>query len=232
MKKLLLSLCLFSGLAAFAQTTDMKITLVKPAASDKIISGKPFDIEYIITNNSTTPTTTTDSMIVVFILNTNQVLNIPGTSPAIFTNRVLNNNDTIWRKFQLNLTINGTSGPITVPFCARLFAQNGNVTIDPDQTNNQSCASVGLPVNEVAAAIANIRVYPNPATDILNLSFDYQNAKEVKLYDLSGKLMSTTALVSSETQIALNNFETGIYLYQIINKEGAVIHTSKFSVNK
>lgn len=232
MKKLLLSLCLFSGLAAFAQTTDMKITLVKPAASDKIISGKPFDIEYIITNNSTTPTTTTDSMIVVFILNTNQVLNIPGTSPAIFTNRVLNNNDTIWRKFQLNLTINGTSGPITVPFCARLFAQNGNVTIDPDQTNNQSCANVGLPVNEVSAAIANIKVYPNPATDILNISFDYQNAKEVKVYDLSGKLMSTTPLVSTETQIALNNFETGIYLYQIINNEGAVIHTSKFSVQK
>ncbi len=232
MKKLLLALCLMSGLGAIAQTTDMKITLVKPAADAKINSGVPFDIEYVITNNSTTPTTLTDSMIVLLILNNNQVLNIPGVSPLVNTNRILNNNDTILRRFRITLNITGTTGPVSVPFCARLYAQNGNVTIDPDQTNNLSCSNIALPVNEVAAAISEMRVYPNPASDKLNISFDYKHAKEVRVMDLSGKLMSTTAIASSETQIELNNYSTGIYLYQIIDTDGAIIHTSKFSVSK
>ncbi len=88
MKKLLLSIFLLGGLSVFAQTTDMKITLVKPAANDKMSSGVPFDIEYIITNNSATPTVATDSMIVLFILNNNQQLNIPGVSPVFYTNRI------------------------------------------------------------------------------------------------------------------------------------------------
>lgn len=232
MKKLLLSILLLGGLSAFAQTTDMKITLVKPAASDKIISGQPFDIEYIITNNSTTATVATDSMIVLFILNNNQTLNIPGISPAFYTNRILNQNDTIWAKLQLTLNINGTTGPVTVPFCSRLFAQNGNVTIDPDQTNNNACSNVVLPVNEIAAAISNMRVFPNPATDVLNISLDYKKAKEVMIMDLSGKLISTNAMISGDNQISLSGFETGIYLYQIVDTDGAIINTGKFSVSK
>jgi hypothetical protein len=166
------------------------------------------------------------------ILNNNQVLSIPGVSPVVNTNRILNNNDTIIRRFRITLNITGTSGPITVPFCARLFAQNGNVTIDPDQNNNLSCSNVALPINEIAAAISEMCVYPNPAADKLNISFDYKHAEEVRVMDLSGKIMSTTAITSSETQIELNNYTTGIYLYQIIDTEGATIHTSKFSVSK
>ncbi|MDZ4667471.1 MAG: T9SS type A sorting domain-containing protein [bacterium] len=232
MKKLLLAILLIGGLSASAQTTDMKITLVKPGPSDKISSGVPFNIEYVITNNGTTPTTLTDSMIVLFILNNTQQLNVPGVSPVFFTNRVLNNNDTIWFKTTLTLTINGTTGPVTVPFCSRMFAQNGNVTIDPDQVNNNSCNNVVLPVSEVAAAIAALRVYPNPANNVLNIDMDYKNAKEIIVMDLSGKLLSTTQMVSNNTQIDLSNIETGIYLYQIIDAEGAIIYTSKFSVSK
>jgi hypothetical protein len=232
MKKLLLSIFLLGGLSVFAQTTDMKITLVKPAANDKMSSGVPFDIEYIITNNSATPTVATDSMIVLFILNNNQQLNIPGVSPAFYTNRILNQSDTIWAKFQITLTINGTTGPVTVPLCSKMFAQNGNVTIDPDQANNTACANVVLPVNEVSAAVSNMRVFPNPATDMLNISLDYKKAKEVVIMDLSGKLIATQSMISGENQISLNGMETGIYLYQIVDTEGAVVTTGKFSVSK
>jgi len=232
MKKLLLAAFLFTSAASFAQMTrDIKIDLIKPAAGDKVINGQPFEIEYIITNTSTEPTIASDSIIVLYLLS-NQQLNIPGQSPSIFTNRVLNQNDTIWRKFTLNLTINGTTGPTPIPFCTRMFAQNGNQTIDPNQANNNVCNTVTVSLSEINKALAGMKVYPNPALDILTVSFDYKDAKEIKVLDLSGKLLSTTTVTGAETNVEVANLATGIYLYQIVDITGANIAAGKFSVSK
>ncbi|MDP3927382.1 MAG: T9SS type A sorting domain-containing protein [Bacteroidota bacterium] len=233
MKKLLLAALLFTSAASFAQMTrDIKIDLIKPAAGDKVINGQPFEIEYIITNTSAEPTIASDSMIVLYILNNNQQLNIPGQSPSIFTNRVLNQNDTIWRKFTLTLTINGTTGPTPIPFCTRMFAQNGNQTIDPNQANNNACNTVTVSLSEINKALAGMKVYPNPALDVLTVSFDYKDAKEIKVLDLSGKLLSTTTVTGVETNVEVANLATGIYLYQITDINGANIAAGKFSVSK
>jgi hypothetical protein len=233
MKKLLLAALLFTSAASFAQMTrDIKIDLIKPAAGDKVINGQPFEIEYIITNTSAEPTIASDSMIVLYILNNNQQLNIPGQSPSFFTNRILNQNDTIWRKVSLTLTINGTSGPTPIPFCIRMFAQNGNQTIDPNQANNNVCNTVTVSLSELNKALAGMKVYPNPALDILTVSFDYKDAKEIKVLDLSGKLLSTTAVTGAETNVEVANLATGIYLYQIVDITGANIAAGKFSVSK
>lgn len=233
MKKLLLAVTLLVGGAAFAQQTrDMKIDLIKPAANDKIINGQPFEIEYIITNTSTEPTIATDSMIVLYILNNNQQLNIPGQSPNFTTNRILNQNDTIWRKFTLQLTINGTSGPTPIPFCVRLFAQNGNQTIDPSQTNNNACNTVTVSLSEVSKAIASMKVYPNPASDLLTISFDYPKAKQVKIVDITGRLVATQEISGTETDVNVSGLTNGVYVYQIVDNDGGTIHSGKFSVAK
>jgi hypothetical protein len=231
MKKLLLAACLLLSAASFAQVTrDMKIDLIKPGAGDKIINGQPFEIEYIITNTSAEPTIASDSMIILYILNNNQQLNIQGQSPFFFTNRILNQNDTIWRKVSLTLTINGTSGPTPIPFCVRMFAQNGNQTIDPNQTNNNACNTVTVSLSEVNKALAAMLVYPNPATDLLTISLDYAKAKQVNILDISGKLVATQAITSTVTQINVSALTTGVYLYQIVDDEGAVVTNGKFSV--
>ena len=232
MKKLLLAICIISSFGAFAQTKDMKITMIKPADNDKIINGQPFNIEYVITNNGTVPTVASDSLIVLYIINTTQVISIAGQSPAIFTNKIMNAGDTIWRKFTINLTISGLSGPTPLPFCAKLYAQNGNVTIDPDQSNNNACVSITAPVSEIESALQKLEVYPNPASSILHISFDYEPAKEISIIDLSGRFIAKTIIEGNNTEINLSNLNNGMYLYQIIKNDGSIIKTGKFNVEK
>jgi hypothetical protein len=71
-----------------------------------------------------------------------------------------------------------------------------------------------------------ISVFPNPATDFLTLkidkSFSIRNESlSYQLFSIQGKLLATKNLEASETGIAMNKFEPGIYLLKIIqgNKE-------------
>ncbi len=231
MKKLLLAIAVLFSINMYAQNKDIKITLVKPAAGDKIINGQPFDIEYIITNNGTVPTSTSDSMIVLYKISTS-FLQIAGQSPVVYTNKVLNAGDTIRRMYTLNLTINGLNGPTQLPFCAHVYAQNGNVTIDPDQNNNEACATITAPVNEVTRALQNLLVYPNPATSTLNISFDYALAKQINIMDLSGRIIDQINIDGINTAINVSNLSNGIYIYQINAADGALINSGKFNVDK
>lgn len=231
MKKLLLAITLLLSFNMYAQNKDIKITLLKPGAGDKIINGQPFQIEYIITNNGSVATTTSDSMIVLYTLNNQQII-IGGQSPLVFTNRVMNGGDTIWRKLTLNLTINGLTGPTTLPFCVRVYAQNGNVTIDPDQTNNIGCANIVAPVSEIAKALENLQVYPNPASNMLNISFDYALAKQINIIDLNGRIIEQVAIEATNTSINTSNLSNGIYLYQINSADGSLIKTGKFTIDR
>ncbi|MDP1725422.1 MAG: T9SS type A sorting domain-containing protein [Bacteroidota bacterium] len=231
MKKLLLAITLLLSINIYAQNKDIKMTMLKPGAGDKIINGQPFQIEYIITNNGTVATATTDSMIVLYFLNNQQVI-VGGQSPAFYTNRVLAAGDTIWRKLTLNLTINGLSGPATLPFCTRVYAQTGNVTIDPDQTNNVSCANIVAPVSEVEKAIENLQIYPNPATHVLNISFDYAQAKQINIIDLNGRIVEQVQIEGTNTAINTGNLSNGIYLYQINSVDGSLIKSGKFTIDK
>ncbi|MBC7384525.1 MAG: T9SS type A sorting domain-containing protein [Bacteroidia bacterium] len=189
-----------------------------------------FDIEYVIKNNGSAATSLTDSIIVLYILNSNQVLTVSGQSPVFYTNRVLNVNDTIWGKFKLILNI--TAGDITVPFCVRAFAQTNNQTIDPNQTNNTSCNNVLLPVNEVTKALQSLEVYPNPSSSVLNIALDYKFAKLITVLDLSGRIVEQINIIDKNTQINVSNLNTGIYLYRIIDTEGTVIKSGKFNVSR
>jgi hypothetical protein len=111
-----------------------------------------------------------------------------------------------------------------------MFAQNGNQTIDPNQTNNNACNTVTVSLSEVNKALAAMLVYPNPATDLLTISLDYAKAKQVNILDISGKLVATQAITSTVTQINVSALTTGVYLYQILDDEGAVVTNGKFSV--
>ncbi len=232
MKKLLLALALFTSISLFAQTKDIKITLVKPAVGFNIVSGTVFDVEYIITNNGTVPTIVSDSMIVLYIFNNVMQTAIGGQSPVVYTNRVMAANDTIWRKYKLNLTITGAPASTPFNFCARVYAQNGNVTIDPDQNNNTACNLTTVPVSEIAKAAASVEVYPNPTSSVLNVSIDYNLAKKISIIDISGKIIDKIAITDKNTAINVSEYNHGIYFYQIYDLSGNLIKSGKFTVSK
>lgn len=68
----------------------------------------------------------------------------------------------------------------------------------------------------------NLKLYPNPVNDILNLSFDNQ-ITTVSIYNIVGQEVITKAVNSNETSINVAGLTTGTYLVKLTTTEGITI---------
>lgn len=82
--------------------------------------------------------------------------------------------------------------------------------------------NVDVSVDEIFAS--NLRIYPNPTRDVLNIQWDFMNENTyLSVYDNAGKLLSTNKLNNqSLQQVDLSGYENGVYQLRLSN-ENAVI---------
>ncbi len=82
--------------------------------------------------------------------------------------------------------------------------------------------NVDVSVQEIVAS--NLRIYPNPARDVVNIQWDFINENTyLSVYDNAGKLLSTNKLNNqSLQQVDLSGYENGVYQLRLSN-ENAVI---------
>ncbi|MDD5053130.1 MAG: cellulase family glycosylhydrolase [Sulfuricurvum sp.] len=100
------------------------------------------------------------------------------------------------------------------------------------KANAQFLLSAGI--NETVKNNTNCSVYPNPATDVVQLKVDNWSMLDMKsmsyqLYDMQGQLLETKKIESELTNIAISKFAPSIYFMKVIqeNKEVKV-----FKINK
>lgn len=79
-------------------------------------------------------------------------------------------------------------------------------------------ASISLATSEATVANDEIKVYPNPFFDVLNIS-DISNVKNALVIDISGRLVKTIANPSSALQ--LGELKQGMYLVTLEMKDGS-----------
>jgi hypothetical protein len=60
-----------------------------------------------------------------------------------------------------------------------------------------------------------ITLYPNPASDYINLNLNGIKADKVEIYDITGKLLLTSNLSSEQTQIFTGNLKLGLYFIKV-----------------
>jgi Secretion system C-terminal sorting domain len=89
-------------------------------------------------------------------------------------------------------------------------------------------------LNDIQAK--TIRCYPNPAISFINFDFpvDY-TAKNYSLqvYSFTGKKMYEVNVASLKLTLTFTNeFYRGIYIYQLRDKDGKILETGKFQVNR
>jgi hypothetical protein len=82
-----------------------------------------------------------------------------------------------------------------------------------------ACTACGVSVAE--NAIANLTVAPNPATDVVNFTFEANNAAiaTVTIFDLAGKAIATqTVATSATTTVEMNTtaLQAGSYIYNVV----------------
>lgn len=99
---------------------------------------------------------------------------------------------------------------------------NGNVIITASAANYGG-SEENLFKNNTAGldelAISNVSVYPNPATEVLNVSFQTEGTAVVSLSDLQGRVLATQN--GSEVAFSVANLAAGSYIVTIAS-EGSV----------
>lgn len=75
-----------------------------------------------------------------------------------------------------------------------------------------------LSTNEIVKNNDNVKGYPNPFTDVLNIS-DVKNVGSIAVMDVSGKLVKT--FTKPESVLHLSELKSGIYLVVLTMKDGS-----------
>ena len=65
----------------------------------------------------------------------------------------------------------------------------------------------------------NSWIYPNPASDLLNLQLREPGEYSIEIISLNGQLLFSKSLVGTSHQIDLSSFQKGVYLITIRSKD-------------
>jgi len=77
---------------------------------------------------------------------------------------------------------------------------------------------------------ANIQLYPNPASNEVNLVYEgLSDVKTIAVYNLIGKVMSVYRVNGTSANLDLENVPSGIYFARLMNAQGDVLATRKFA---
>ena len=87
-------------------------------------------------------------------------------------------------------------------------------------------------VNQVVNTDDKVSLYPNPAKNNITISTQLTNNDNIKIVDVTGKLIRAERFNSKSISLSVSNYENGLYFYKINDVNGNVIHSTKFVVAK
>jgi hypothetical protein len=79
-----------------------------------------------------------------------------------------------------------------------------------------------------------LKIYPNPAITYITFDFDRTPEKgySIQVYSFLGKKMYENQNLTAKNTINLSDFNRGVYIYHIIDRNGKIIESGKFQVSK
>jgi hypothetical protein len=102
------------------------------------------------------------------------------------------------------------------------------VTINKDYLSPPTNTATGI--SEIRNADLEILVFPNPASYVMTFVSENQNAKEVVIYDITGKMLEKQYFYNGKVNLNVGNYNNGLYMYNILNNKGGLIKTGKVTV--
>jgi hypothetical protein len=178
--------------------------------------------------------TTTDNDYYKFVVTTGGTATITlSTLPGDYDIRLYSSNGTT----QLAISQNGstTSETITRTYTAgtyyvRVYGYNGaNSTTTCYTLKVQlGTATKAEKLNEITSNKTVLKVYPSPATDILNISVLGEKSDKgiIRVVDINGAVVMQQKINNSVQQIDISKLAKGVYMLKIENGNGLL--SSKF----
>lgn len=229
MKKLFI---LFTFVFIAFQTTaqvrniNLEVKLLAPQPNDILYIANQFDITTQIKNLGPDTITTNDTAAWSLSFNGGQISF--GNPPIDHINYAAPNllpGDSAQIRIQFTLGQGWTTGNTII--CSKMVLRNATDSImDGDTTNNISCASTDvrdpLSVNNLSQKDGYLKVYPNPAKELVYFDITLQTTTDVDIVitDLAGRNVKThhqRGLTKGQHQmkISLEELPAGNYLYTL-----------------
>lgn len=79
---------------------------------------------------------------------------------------------------------------------------------------------------------AQVNAYPNPASDVLNFDVEELNGGNIRVYDVTGRMIENVHISNSTMIMNVDNYNNGVYIYNISDANGDVVKTDKFVISK
>ena len=95
------------------------------------------------------------------------------------------------------------------------------------KTNIYSCPGNGESLTSVENVSAKVKrnAYPNPATDLVTLPYEVDDATSMKIYDMQGKLVERKFLDKSKQELQLNvkDYPSGMYFFEVNGESNSFV---------
>ena len=84
------------------------------------------------------------------------------------------------------------------------------------------------------AADRIIKFYPNPATSFITFELEKSTEKgyDIQVFNFLGKMVYEQKNIAPKTTLNLDEFNRGVYIIQLRDREGKIIQSGKFQVSK
>lgn len=229
MKKIFTLLLAFSSLTIFAQRScDVEVTMTKPTAGQIIRSGEQFNITYSVKNLGPGSLLAGDT--VLWGLAINNVIVNGSLYFRVLTADVAK--DAVIQTYNQNVTLTIPNATPDANFCATFSAFKrvsgvAQVT-DPSTTNNLGCQVVNMRssgikvIGDGIAVASNINASPNPANDVVTVSYFLVNPATVtvSLFDMNGRqvvgsVTDKQGAGDNSLQLNTSELEAGLYFYEV-----------------
>ena len=125
----------------------------------------------------------------------------------------------------------GPFPPVEVDFvCVTPDTNTAVATLTFDNYELVATDVVALLSSENNFASANFTIYPNPATDLININAGSLQFNSIQITDLNGRVVKSIIIDAvSSTQINIQDLNTGLYMMSVFTNEG--VGTSKIMKN-
>lgn len=87
-------------------------------------------------------------------------------------------------------------------------------------------------INESQKTNIELSVFPNPSTTFINFSTTSAEAAKVTAFDINGKVVATEILEMGKAKMNTSNLASGVYMYQVTDKNNQLLTKGKFNVSK
>lgn len=103
----------------------------------------------------------------------------------------------------------------------RVIVRNTNDAMTVCFTFN-TCDDCAVGIAEMES-LNRVEIYPNPASDVINIEFDQYGQYNVRIMDISGKLIYSDVVNTDRLRIEDNNMISGVYFVQIADEFNNVV---------